>query len=129
MGGDETTAMPPLRVLVLEDEMLVSMLLQDMIGELGCTIVGPAPTVVDALELIEREEIGAALVDLNFSEGGSGYAVADVLAARDVPFAFVTGYGRTALRDPYRDRPILQKPFQMEALRRMLASLAAASGR
>lgn len=127
MSGNGKTG--ALRVLVLEDEMLVSMLLQDMIGELGCAVVGPAPTVADALELVEREEIAAALLDLNLSEGGSGYAVADVLAARNIPFAFVTGYGRTALRDPYRDRPILQKPFQMEALRRMLASLGAASGR
>ena len=128
MGGDETTATPALRVLVLEDEVLVSMLLEDMLGELGFAIVGPAPTVADALELVDREPIGAALLDLNLSEGGSGYAVAHVLAARNIPFAFVTGYGRTALRDPYKDRPILQKPFQMEALRRMLASLAAASG-
>lgn len=123
MVGNGTTS--GLRVLVLEDEILVSMLLQDMLGELGYATVGPAPNVGDALELVEHEEIGAALLDLNLSEGGSGYAVADALAARDIPFAFVTGYGRTALRDPYRNRPILQKPFQMEALRRMLASLAA----
>ncbi len=129
MSGNGMTATPALRVLVLEDEMLVSLLLEDMLGELGCTIIGPAVSVAEALALLEREEIDAALLDLSLSDGGSGYAVADVLTGRGIPFAFVTGYGRTGLRDPYRDRPILPKPFQMEALGRMLASLAAASRR
>lgn len=129
MGGNGKTGVPALRVLVLEDEALVSMLLEDMLGEFGCAIVGPASSADEALALLAREDVGAALLDLHLSGGGSGYAVADVLAARHIPFAFVTGYGRTALRDPYRDRPVLQKPFQLEALGRLLALLTAASGR
>lgn len=114
-----------LRVLVLEDEMLVSLLVEDMITELGCSVVGPASSVADAMSLVESQSIGAALLDLNLSDGGSGYTVADALAARAIPFAFVTGYGRAALREPYRDRPILQKPFRMDALGAVLTTLAA----
>ncbi|MEO8715818.1 MAG: response regulator [Acetobacteraceae bacterium] len=123
--SDDRVGLANLRVLVLEDEMLVALLVEDMIAEFGCVVVGPAASVADAIALVEAEAIGAALLDLNLSDGGSGYAVADALAARGVPFAFVTGYGRAALREPYRDRPILQKPFQMDALGAMLAALAA----
>lgn len=115
-----------LRVLVLEDEMLVALLIEDMLAEFGCVVVGPASSVPDALARVEAEAIDAALLDLNLSDG-SGYTVADVLVSRAIPFAFLTGYGRAALRDPYRNRPILQKPFQMAALGRMLATLAAAA--
>ena len=128
MSGDGGGALAGLRVLVLEDEMLVALLVEDMIAELGGMVIGPASSVAEALALVDAGQVQAALLDVNLSHGGSGYAVADALAARAIPFAFVTGYGRTSLREPYQDRPILQKPFLVEALRRVLATLAAGAG-
>ncbi len=126
LTGEHGDALTGLRILVLEDEMLVALLVEDMLAELGCVVVGPASSASDALALLASGPVDAALLDVNLSHGGSGYAVADALAARAIPFAFVTGYGRTSLREPHRDRPILQKPFRMEALSRVLATLAAA---
>jgi len=127
--GERGAALAGLRILVLEDEMLVAMLVEDMLAELGCVVVGPASSVTEALALLAAGPVDSALLDVNLSHGGSGYAVADALAARAIPFAFVTGYGRISLRAPHRDRPVLQKPFRMEALSRVLATLAAAAGR
>lgn len=128
MTSNQGVPLAGLRVLVLEDEMLVALLVEDMIAELGCIVIGPVTTVAEALALIEAGPIGAALLDVNLSHGASGYTVADALAVRSIPFAFVTGYGRTALREPHFDRPILQKPFRMEALGRVLGVLAGATG-
>ena len=116
-----------LRLLVLEDEMIVGMLVEDMLTDLGCVVIGPAPTVDEALRLVADEAIDAALLDVNLGQGGSGYPVATELAARGLPFAFVTGYGPDGLPDAWRGRPTLQKPFQMAALQLVVAELARAA--
>lgn len=128
-SGEHGAAVAGLRILVLEDEMLVALLVEDMLTELGCIVIGPASSVAQALALLAAGPVDLALLDVNLSHGGSGYAVADALAARAIPFAFVTGYGRISLRAPHRDRPILQKPFRTEALSRVLVTLAPAAGR
>jgi CheY-like chemotaxis protein len=112
-----------LRVLVLEDEMMVAMMLEDMLGDLGCRPVGPAASVVEALDLARTLPLDAALLDVNLSYGETGYPVADALAARGVPFAFVTGYGAEAIHPDHRSRPTLQKPFLPAALATMLRRL------
>lgn len=76
------------------------------------------------MELVGREPIGIGLLDLNLSLGETGYPVADALAARGVPFAFVTGYGPDALKEPHRNRATLGKPFRMETLEELVLSLA-----
>ena len=118
-------AIAGLRVLVLDDEAMVLLLIEDMLQELGCAVVGPFARATDALRLIDQLPPEAALLDVNLSHGETGYVVADALAARGVPFAFVTGYDPAALREPHRTRPLLQKPFRMEALAKLLATLAA----
>jgi CheY-like chemotaxis protein len=103
------------RVLLVEDEMLVVWLLEDMLADLGCTVVGPASSVNQALAMIDAEVIDVAVVDVNLN-GQMSYPVADALAARGVPFVFSTGYDKETLLDGYRSFPVLQKPFHRSEL-------------
>jgi CheY-like chemotaxis protein len=112
-----------LRVLVVEDEALIALQLEDMLVELGCAVIGPASRVGRALELLDGEPVEAAVLDLNIA-GELVYPVADELRSRGLPYIFVTGYGTSGLSEPYRSRPILEKPFaRRELLRAMLDTL------
>jgi len=114
-------------ILVLEDEIMVAMLLEDMLGDLGCRVLGPVAMVAPALELLAANTVDIALLDVNLSYGQNGYPVAEELTARGIPFAFVTGYGANTLSPQYRDRPTLQKPFHMAALTDALVAMAKAA--
>lgn len=98
------------RILVVEDEVLVSMVVIDMLGELGIRPIGPAQSVQQALEAIDSEVLDAALLDGNLA-GARVDAVAAALTRKQVPFVFVTGYGRDSLPTAFRNAPILSKPF------------------
>jgi CheY-like chemotaxis protein len=113
-------------VLVVEDEFLIRMLLEDMLGDLGYRIAAAVGSIAEARDLAANGEFSAAVLDVNL-DGEEIYPVADILAARGLPFVFVTGYGERSLPEPYRDRPALQKPFQAEQLDRALAGLLAAA--
>ncbi len=115
-----------LRVLVVEDEYLVAMLLEDMLTELGHRVIGIAGDVATALEMAQREEMEVAILDVNLG-GAETYPIADVLLARGIPFLFATGYGRAGLPPPYRDAPVLQKPFQLAGLENAFAAIFAKS--
>ena len=117
-----TTTLTGLRVLVVEDEMLVSMLLEDMLADFGCSVVGPAPTIAEAMPLAMDGAIDAAVLDLNLG-GHPSFPVADALKARGVPFIFASGYGQTGLAEAHRDAPVLQKPFRQADLERALMGL------
>jgi CheY-like chemotaxis protein len=110
------------RVLLVEDEMLVAWLLEDMLADLGYAIVGPASSVNQALAMIDAEAIDAAVLDVNLN-GQMSYPIADVLAARSVPFVFSTGYDKDTLLDGYRIFPVLQKPFHRSQLSVVLAKM------
>jgi CheY-like chemotaxis protein len=110
------------RVLLVEDEMLVVWLLEDMLADLGCAVVGPASSVNQALAMIDAEAIDAAVLDVNLN-GKMSYPIADALTARGVPFAFSTGYDKDTLLDDYRSFPVLQKPFHRAELSAALAKL------
>ena len=84
------------RVLVVEDETMVAWLLEDMLADLGCAVVGPAARVNQALAMLDAEAIDAAVLDVNLN-GQMSYPVADALAARGVPFVFSTGYNKDSL--------------------------------
>ncbi len=112
-----------LRLLVLEDEALVSMLIEDQVIELGFSVVGPAATVKQALALCATEPIDGALLDVNLGGGQRSDPVADYLETRNVPFLFVTGYGHAGLDPRFADRVVLQKPFALPDLRRSLEAL------
>jgi CheY-like chemotaxis protein len=81
-------------------------------------------TLAEASELAAHGDFNAAILDVNL-EGQEIFPVADILAKRGLPFVFVTGYGESSLPPPYRNRPALQKPFQVDRLKTTLASLLA----
>lgn len=111
-----------LRVLLVEDENLVALLLEDMLAELGHSVVGPLAHLEKALEAAQCEAIDFAILDVNIS-GKEAYPVAKRLAARGIPFAFSTGYGRRSLPEQYRDRPTLQKPFRQRDLEKLFVAV------
>jgi CheY-like chemotaxis protein len=111
------------RVLVVEDEIMIRMLLEDMLDDLGYEVAGAAGTIDEALALAREVTLDVAILDVNLN-GNPAYPVADALAARRVPFIFSTGYGEQGLPEAYRDCQLLQKPFQVENLERALAMVA-----
>jgi CheY-like chemotaxis protein len=111
---EEHAALAGLRVLMVEDEMMLAMSLEDLLELVECKVV-KAPSVKKALALIDKEEIDGALLDVNL-RGGRVYPVAEELAQRDIPFVFMTGYDETAIDKRWRDRPIVRKPFSLDAL-------------
>ncbi len=108
-----------LRVLVVEDEAQAALQIEDMLESLGCAVVGPAARVADAVALLEREPVDIAVLDLNVA-GELVYPVAEVLASRQRPFFFATGFGITTLNAAYRNRLVLQKPYGLANLSRAL---------
>ncbi|WP_339870790.1 response regulator [uncultured Brevundimonas sp.] len=105
------------RVLIVEDESLVAMLLETILEDMGCTPVGPAATVEEGLAMAEAESaLDAALLDVNVA-GQQIFPVAEVLKARGVPFVFSTGYGEGGLPDAWRGQATIQKPFTEAAIR------------
>lgn len=100
---------------------MVAMLIEDLLAELGYTVIGPASRVEQALDLLASEEVDGALLDVNLL-GARSYPVADALLARSCPFVFVTGYGEAGLDPDYRAHPVLQKPFTRDSIERMMAA-------
>src|SRR2546422_5740870 len=101
-------------ILVVEDEPMIRMLLEDMLGELGYTIAAEAARIEEALEATKNADFDLAILDANLN-GQPALPVADALVARGTPFVFATGYGE--LPKPYRDRPTLRKPSKSTASR------------
>lgn len=120
---DSSKALP--RVLVVEDEYLIRMLLEDMLADLGYELAAAVGTIAEASEHAATGDFNLAVLDVNL-DGQEIFPVADILAKRGLPFVFVTGYGEGGLPETYRGRPALQKPFQAEQLQATLAGLLAA---
>jgi CheY-like chemotaxis protein len=110
---------PRRRILIVEDETIVAMMLEDIVDGLGYAVVGPVARVAPALALIETEDIDGALLDVNL-DGERSYPIADALSERGRPYIFVTGYGLAGLDEAYRDRPVVQKPFTRDRLEHAL---------
>lgn len=107
--------------------MLVAMLLEDILVDAGHVVVGPLARVDKALEAALRETLDLAILDVNIN-GGPVYPVAEVLAARGIPFAFASGYDVGGLDEAWRDRPTLQKPYRRDDLYCMVRRLASSAG-
>jgi CheY-like chemotaxis protein len=120
--ANSMTAKP--RVLVVEDEYLIRMLLEDMLADLGFSVVAAAGTIAEASDFAAKGDFQVAILDVNL-DGEEVFPVADILIKRGLPFVFVTGYGENSLPKPYRGRPALQKPFQAEQLKSTLTGLLA----
>ena len=110
------------RVLVVEDEMLILIMIEDMLADLGCKSVTSATTIDKALALIKAKVFDVALLDVNL-DGNDGHPVGEALSARGVPFVYSTGNTGQNLRDGYSDRPVLRKPYKYEELAAILASV------
>jgi len=108
------------RVLVVEDEALVGIMIQECLTELGFQIVGPVCTASDALTAAMAGDFDAAILDINLGDG-MVYQVAEILARRHVPFVFVTGYAADSVDSRFRDIPVLQKPVEREMLQKLFA--------
>ena len=116
-----------LRVLVVEDEALVAMLLEDMLGDLGCEVTATASRVGHAVQIAQDpgQVFDVAILDVNVA-GETITPVAQALSERPTPFVFATGYGESGVPEPFRGRPTLQKPFGMADVE---ARLREATGR
>jgi len=112
------------RVLVIEDEMLVLMAIEDMLGDLGCTSIKAAGNVETALNLIAANMFDLATLDVNLN-GTRSYAIAEALTNRHIPFAFATGYGEHGVEEGYGDRPVLEKPFSHFQFEKVVSGLLA----
>jgi CheY-like chemotaxis protein len=102
-------------VLVVEDEMLIVMMIEEMLSDLGCESVITASSVDQALAKIKAHAFDVAMLDSNL-DGHSSDPIAEALAARGVPFFFVTGQKSGGMGRGYPDRPVLMKPFNFESL-------------
>ena len=97
-------------VLIVEDEPLIAMMLEDFLESLGHDVVATCETVEDAIAQVDAGGFDIAIIDVNL-DGEPNYPVADVLAERNVPFIFATGYGSKGLDTRYSNIPLLTKPF------------------
>jgi CheY-like chemotaxis protein len=116
------------RVLIVEDEALVAMLLEDMLIDAGYAVSGTASAITQALEFVAdaANDFDVAILDVNL-RGQPIFPVAEALAAAGKPFVFATGYGAGSLPEAWRDRPTLQKPFGAGDVERVLAAALAGS--
>ncbi len=111
------------RVLVVEDDVMIAMLIEDMLRDLGCTVIGPANSLAQALAMVDDNEIiDAAFLDVNL-RGVPVFLLADRLKARGVPMIFSTGYKDAGLREADAGTPVLFKPYRSHQLATALASV------
>lgn len=116
------------RVLVVEDEPIVAMLIEDMLLDLGAEVIGPAARVDQALALVESEQFDLAVLDVNLA-GQRSYSVADLLIERGIPFVFATGYGEAGAGEAYGDIAVLQKPYRQADVETALTAALEKAGR
>ena len=121
-----TDALEGVRVLVVEDEYFVAVLIEEILESAGCVVMGPIPRLSEALDAVGHDDYDAAVLDVNLA-GERINPVADALSERHVPFLFVTGYGANALPSEYAERPRICKPFRMADLLCAVSSLMKAS--
>jgi CheY-like chemotaxis protein len=112
---DQRRTLEGKRILVIEDEPLVSMEMESDLEAAGCDVIGPAATLDEAKTLVEDSDYDAALLDVNL-KGQPVDELATLLTKKNCPFAFVTGYGRDALPSGFRGAVVLGKPFSSDQL-------------
>ena len=109
-----------LKVLVVEDEGIIAMLLEDMLTELGHDMVASAANIEDAQAEAANRQIDLAILDVNLGRQSS-YPLASVLTARGIPYILATGYGRRGLGQEWGQGVVLEKPFEVSALSAAIA--------
>jgi CheY-like chemotaxis protein len=119
----ETNSATGRRVLVVEDELMIRMLLDGMLTDLGHTIAAEAGGIEEAIALAKAAEFDLAILDVNLN-GQPITPVVEILIQRGLPFVFATGYGARGVPEAYRANPTLQKPFQSETLAQAIDAVA-----
>ncbi|MEZ5789056.1 MAG: response regulator [Xanthobacteraceae bacterium] len=117
---DASTPAAGKTILVVEDEIMIRLLLEDMLSDLGYTIAAAVGRIEEAVKVAKTGTFDVAILDVNLN-GQSVSPVAEVLEERGVPFVFATGYGERGLPPRFTSKPTLQKPFQQENLGRILS--------
>jgi CheY-like chemotaxis protein len=110
-----------LRVFVVEDESMVSMLIEDMLADLGCEVMGTAAHLDEAVTQLTSLSVDAVVLDVNLG-GTQTDTVAELLAGRNIPFVAATGYGTASLPQAFKSAPAVQKPFQQRELEAALSA-------
>lgn len=110
------------RVLVVEDEMTIAMMVEDMLIDLGYEVVEIAARLPVALKMAVEAVVDFVILDVNL-DGHKSFPVAEILEKRGIPFAFATGYGRAGIEDAFVDRPVLTKPFTAADLDTVISGL------
>ena len=108
------------RILIVEDEIIVAMFMEDILGEFGYEVAGVVSHLDDAMQ--REQDFDLAVLDVHLN-GRNVFDFADKLTAREIPFIFATGYGERGIPERHRGCPVLQKPFQPDDLKRALARL------
>jgi len=110
------------RVLIVEDSPVVAPFTADLLAELGCEVVGPAPNMAAARELIEAAGFDAAIMDVHI-RGERVFSMCEMLASQDIPFILTSGYADWDMPEQWRDRPRLQKPYTLADVEGVLSEL------
>ncbi|MFL6829342.1 MAG: response regulator [Sphingomicrobium sp.] len=124
-NSDELTGR---RILLVEDSPVVGPFTADLLADLGCEVVGPAPNMAVARELVEGAGFDAAMMDVHI-RGERVFPLCELLEAAGVPFVLTSGYADWAMPDKWRDRPRLQKPYTIEQVKEALTGVVATSAR
>ena len=125
MERTDATDLDGRRILVVEDSPVVAPFTAEVLADLGYQVVGPAPNMATARELIDGEIFDAAIMDIHI-RGERVFPLCDILAARGVPFALTSGYADWAMPDQWKDWPRLQKPYTLDDIEDALTKLLSA---
>lgn len=123
---DEPATLADVRILIVEDEPLIAVMIEEFVQELGCQFCQTASTAHAAMKAMETVAPDVVILDVTLAGGAPNFEVADDLAFRDVPFVFCTGHDPDIVPDRYRNRPFVAKPFSMDE---MCAAIARAMRR
>ena len=110
------------KILVVDDEPLIAMMIADWLADQGLETIGPAHSVSQALALLEKEAADAAILDVSLGDDDC-YGIAEALAVKGIPFAFATGHGADAMAERYAGIATVSKPFDFEIVRSVVAKL------
>ncbi len=119
---EERNARVGSRVLVVEDELLIALMVKDMLADLGCACVGPIVTLEEGIAAAASVHCDAAIINLVL-QGRMTYAVVEELAARNIPFCFASGVPQRGIHDKWRERPFLRKPYVLEEVQEFLTKV------
>lgn len=110
------------RILIIEDSPVVAPYTAEVLDELGCIVVGPAPNMASARQILDEEQFDAAIVDIHI-RGERVFPLCEMLEARNIPFVLSSGYADWQMPDKWEDRPRLQKPYTLEQVEEVLKPL------